>query len=223
MRKTEFAIGEYYHICNRGVDKREVFLDEQDFVRFLTSVREFNRIDPIGSLYQKSFGDKQGEDLGSKSPIGLLEPKSEQGLVEIVCYCLNPNHYHLILRQKAERGIEKFMHKVSMGYTNYFNKKYKRFGSLFQGPYKSIHINSNEYLLYLSAYVNCNSEIHKIAEAENYKWCSFPDYIGKRSGTLCNKEVILGQFKNLEEYQEYAKINVQEMRNKKEMEKLLLE
>ena len=74
-------------------------------------------------------------------------------LVEIVAYCLNPNHYHLIVKQISEKGIERFMQKIGTGYTNYFNKRYERSGALFQGKFKSIHIDSNEYLLHLSVYV----------------------------------------------------------------------
>jgi len=77
-------------------------------------------------------------------------------LVEIIVYCLNPNHYHIILRQVSEGGVSKFMLKLSSGYSSYFNKKNKRSGSLFQGRFKAVHIDSNEYLLYLSAYVNKN-------------------------------------------------------------------
>ena len=96
------------------------------------------------------------------------------------------------------------MLKAGSGYSTYFNEKYKRSGSLFQGPFKSAHIGSNELLLYSSAYVNCNSEVHGIAKAENYKWCSFPDYIGKRNGTLCAKEIILGQYKSSDDYKRTA-------------------
>ena len=175
-------------------------------------------------------------DLGSKSPIGLLEPKSE--LVEIICYCLNPNHYHFILKQKSEKGIERFMHKIGMGYTNYFNKKYKRSGSLFQGPFKSIHIDSNEYLLHLSAYVNKNNFIHGykdelmnkdsenprgLSESGTRQYSSYLDYIGKRNGILCNKEIVLGQFKNQKEYQEFMEKTSLYLKDKKEIQKYLLE
>jgi putative transposase len=115
------------------------------------------------------------------------------------------------------------MHKISTSYTNYFNLKNDRSGSLFQGPFKSIHIDSNEYLLLVSAYVNCNSDVHKIAEADKYEWCSFPEYIGKRKSGWCNKEIILGQFDSPESYYAFAKVNALEMKNKKEAEKILLE
>ena len=220
MRKTIFANEEYYHIYIRGVDKRDVFLEDFDYVRFLTSMREFNVTNPIGSLYEIKL--KSQKDLGSKSPNskGLLESKSE--LVEIIAYCLNPNHYHFILKQKSERGIEKFMHKVSMGYTNYFNKKNARSGSLFQGPFKSIHIDTNEYLLHLSAYVNKNNFIHGYND-KNWQYSSYLDYIGKRNGKLCNKEIILGQFKDEKEYADFIDRTGEYFKDKKEMEEYWLE
>jgi len=213
MRKTEFKNEEFYHIYNRGVDKRDVFLEEVDYVRFLNSMREFND----DSTYEQRM---QGKELSS-----LRELSSEEldNLVEIVCYCINPNHYHLILKQLRPNGVKTFMHKIGTGYTNYFNKKYKRSGSLFQGPFKSIHIDSNEYLLYLSAYVNKNNFIHGY-NLENWKYSSLLDYLGKRSGTLCNKEDIIGQFdNNIDQYKEFLENNALYLKEKKESAKYLLE
>jgi len=93
-----------------------------------------------------------------------------------------------------------------MGYANYFNAKSSRSGSLFQGTFQDAHIDTNEYLLWLSGYINGNAEIHKIAKAENYKWCSYLDYLGERNRTLCSKDIILSQFKNLKEYQEFVRL-----------------
>jgi len=222
MRETDLAIDEYYHIFNRGVDKRDVFLCNDDYLRFLRSSVEFNQIKPIGSLYQLSF-KKRGEGLGSKSPIGLLEPKQSEKLVEIICYCFNPNHYHFILKQISEDGVEKFMHKLGMGYTNYFNKKCERSGSLFQGPFKATHIDSNKLLLYLSVYVNANHQIHGYPERD-WPYSSLLDYVGKRDDKLCNKEVILGQFNNdPKQYEKYLNDNAEYFKEKKEMEKYILE
>src|SRR3989344_2403952 len=143
-RKTIFSNGEFYHIYNRGVDKRDIVLSSRDSERFLQGMIGFNTIEPIGSLYENSFNS-----------LGSLASKS--GLVNIVAYCLNPNHYHFLVEQLVDRGIEKFMHRLGTGYTKYFNLVSKRTGSLFQGPFKSIHIEDNEYLLHLSAYVNLNN------------------------------------------------------------------
>src|SRR3989338_6976755 len=102
MRKTPLVEGEYYHVFNRGVDKRTIFSDESDFQRFLKSMREFNVVKPIGSIYENSFRK-------SKSP-----KESDKPLVEFVAYCLNPNHYHFILCPVVANGIEKFIHKLNM-------------------------------------------------------------------------------------------------------------
>ncbi|KKQ13047.1 MAG: hypothetical protein US30_C0015G0009 [Candidatus Moranbacteria bacterium GW2011_GWF2_36_839] len=222
MRKTEFANGEYYHIYNRGVDKREVFLSEKDYIRFLETIRFVNN--------QKThFGLSDYKKRNNIRPLGseLSDPKGQVGqtnnLVDLVCYCLNPNHFHFILKQKAENGISFFMGKLGNSYTKYFNIKNSRSGSLFQGPFKSIHIDSNEYLLLLSAYVNANHEIHGFLE-KDWPYSSFLDYTGKRDGKLCNKEIILGQFDNdFSEYEKYIKDNADYFREKKELEEYILE
>ena len=209
MRKVELKNGACYHIYNRGVDKREVFLDRYDYLRFLKSLQEFNREDAIGSIYEQSF--RREGSLGDRVP----------KLVEIVTYCLNPNHYHLILKQVVERGIEKFMHKVGSGYTTYFNNKYKRSGVLFQGAFKAIHIDSNEYLLYLSAYVNKNKFIH--GYKNNFNFSSLEEYIGKSYNKICDKDIILKQFRNKKDYAEYLRVNAKHLKEKKILARYLME
>jgi putative transposase len=115
------------------------------------------------------------------------------------------------------------MLKISSGYTAYFNKKHARSGSLFQGPFKSIHIDSNEYLLHLSVYINANHAIHNYPE-KDWPCSSYLDYTGKRDGKLCVKETILGQFDNDPlEYEKFMQNNIDYFREKKELEKYILE
>ncbi|MDF1497944.1 MAG: transposase [Patescibacteria group bacterium] len=225
MRKVEFANDEYYHIYNRGVDKRDVFCDEKDYARFLTEIKEFNTIEAFGGLYTKYLRNrnKKIDNGDSVSSVETESPLSILALVEIICYCFNPNHYHFILKQLVEGGISKFMHKIGVGYSMYFNQKYDRSGALFQGKFKAKHIDTNEYLLWLSGYVNGNVEIHKMSKVRNYNWCSYPDYLGLRCGTLCNKEIILSQFKNLEEYENYVNIVIDESEKRKDLEKYFIE
>lgn len=110
-----------------------------------------------------------------------------------------------------------------MGYTNYFNKKHSRSGSLFQGPFKSIYIDSNEYLLHLSVYVNANHAIHNYLE-KDWPYSSYLDYTGKRVGKLSSKEAILGQFdNNPKEYEKFMQDNINYFKEKKELEKYVLE
>lgn len=222
MRKTEFKNGQCYHILNRGVDKRNVFLNNNDYVRFITGMSEFNN----DSTYEQRTYERnlRLRELSSKTwEPGSFSWDGMEKLVDIVCYCANPNHYHFILKQLKKDGIKIFMHKIGTGYTNYFNKKYKRAGSLFQGPFKAIHIDSNEYLLYLSAYVNKNNFIHGYNKKGDWKYSSLLDYLGKRDGKLCNKKMILGQFKNIEEYAKFMEVNALYLKEKKEMAKYILE
>ncbi|MSU74740.1 hypothetical protein EXS57_03115 [Candidatus Kaiserbacteria bacterium] len=211
MRKTPFEIGEYYHIYNRGVDKRTIFLDTDDINRFFNSIEEFNVLEPIGSIYENSFTKKLGSEAS----------KSESGprLLNFIAYCANPNHFHFILRQEADKGIEKFMQRIGTGYTKYFNFKYKRSGSLFQGVFKSIHIDSNDYLLHLSAYVNLNDRVHQLgSEASKLvrSRSSWGEYMDNESKEICEKEIILEQFKNPNEYKDFALSSLETMIHRKE-------
>jgi len=211
MRKTPFVSGEYYHIYNRGVDKRTIFSQKYDVDRFLKCMIEFNNVEPIGSLYQLSF-----EKHGNKN--------SKSNLVDIVCYCLNENHFHLILRCLKDNSISEYMKRIGGGYANYFNIKYRRSGALFQGKFKSRHIDSNAYLTHLSAYVNLNNKVHKNNGLYGSSW---QEYLDNRQNGLCKKEIILKQFSNSIDYKNFAEEslgNILERKDRfREMETLLLE
>lgn len=216
MRKIQFINNEYYHIYNRGIDKREIFLDEEDYLKFLRSLKDFNN---------QSYYEQRAQIVrssGFKELSSFLE-QSEK-IVEVVCYCLVSNHFHLILKQINNKGISNFLHKIGTSLTNFFNKKYQRSGSLFQGPYKAVHINNNDYLLWLSAYINGNIQIHGITNAQNYKWSSYKNYLKlENDEVLVNNEIILSQFKNIEEYKNFVEVVIKESKNRKDMEKYLLE
>lgn len=219
MRKVPFEKGEFYHIYNRGTDKRNIFGDEWDIHRFFQSIAEFNVDYPIGSIFWNSFKTNK-----------LRHPMSKSGkrLVNIICYSVSPNHYHFILEPLVDKGIEKFMQKLGNGYTKYFNHKYKRSGVLFQGKFKSIHISSNEYLLHLSVYVNLNNLVHKIGLRHPMSKSSWEEYVKDGKVGLCrNKEIISGQFRTKKEYEGFANEVVGGMLEKKkmlqDMDKYLLE
>lgn len=202
MRKVPFVESEYYHVYNRGVDKRNIFEDRKDLDRFFQSIKEFNSIEPIGSIFENSFNDK----------------KDIEKLVEIVCYCINPNHFHFVLRQLVKNGITEFMRRLG-GYTWYFNNRHKRNGALFQGRFKSSHISTNEYLLHVSAYVNLNNRFD--GKPYSLSKSSWEEYIGTENECICSPGTILEQFNNSKEYQKFALSSLKDILRRKGLAKEL--
>jgi putative transposase len=149
-----------YHVFNRGVDKRDIFLSPLYYNRFLECLFEFNDVEPVKSIwYRRSCGEE-------------IDYKNRECLVNIHAYCLLPNHFHLILEELVKNGIAEFMKRLGGGYTNFFNVKNERNGALFQGNYKRILIDSHKYLYHCYAYVAANIEIHGIAKVKDWPWTS---------------------------------------------------
>jgi REP element-mobilizing transposase RayT len=208
MRNLQFAEGEIYHIYNRGVDKRVIFPTIKDMDRFFDGMSIFNNVNTIGSLDRTTAACRHSVST---------EVAEQDKLVKFIAYCLNPNHFHLILEQVAEKGIEKFMHKWEMSHSKYINAKYKRSGALFQGSFKTIHIDSNEYLLHASAYVNLNDRVHKYKHGMFTK-SSWDEYLSDKSVVgLCEKNIILEQFKNIGKYKQFAESTLQDIVQRKSL------
>jgi len=197
MQKTKFVNNEIYHIYNRGVDKRKIFMDEQDHSRFIHDLFEFNDDNPAPKFEFSEVGLPEIE----KTPRNLI--------VEILAFCLMPNHFHLMLRQKSDNGITQFMRKLGTGYTNYFNQKYKRSGSLFQGIFKSTLIDQDAHFIHLPYYIHLNPldlitpewrerELKDFGKAkkflENYRWSSHLDYTGKKNFPSVTQREFLTEF-----------------------------
>lgn len=145
-RKFIFSIGEYYHVYNRGTDKRIIFKDEKDYQRFIKLLYLLNNKDSIEfSLATNKLTYKE-----------IFDFKRGPKLVSIGAYCLMPNHFHLLLKEEEEKGISIFMLKLLTGYSMYFNKKYKRAGSLFEGAFKATHLDADDYLKYIYSYIHLN-------------------------------------------------------------------
>src|SRR3990167_5769116 len=132
MRRQPIVTGEYYHIYNRGVDKRDIFNNQKDMDRFIESILEFNRTEGIMSL-----ANLRKTQIEAKP---LSEP-----LVAFVSFCINPNHFHFVLKQLVDGGISDFLKKLQGGYTYYFNICNGRSGSLLQGTFKSVLIKDENY------------------------------------------------------------------------------
>jgi len=214
MRKTIFANNEIYHIYNRGVEKRKIFLDDKDYFRFIHDLFEFNDEAPAENIYYKTHNLKSYEVKPRKKPRKIRRPRKL--IVEILAFCLMPNHFHLFVRQLKDGGIPKFMHKLGTGYTMSFNQKYERVGSLFQGSYKAILIDQEPYFYHLLHYIHLNpldlkfpgwreGELKDYKEAikflENYRWSSHLDYISRKNfPSITNRKLLLKVLGGTKEY-----------------------
>ncbi len=217
MRRPQFANGEIYHVYNRGVEKRKVFLDEEDRFRFIHDLFEFNDEAPAQNLYYKAahFTNPQSYEIGSrKIKTAVREPRKP--LVAILAFCLMPNHFHLLMQQKKTGGITTFMQKLGVGYAMYFNQKQQRVGPLFQGKFKAIHVGRDSHFIHLPFYIHLNPldlrmpewrkrELSNYHEAlrflETYRWSSHLDYLGKNNfPSVTQRDLLLRSFGGPEEY-----------------------
>ena len=176
-----FVENSYYHVYNRGVEKRSILMDEQDCVVFLYYLKMYLR--PIEELKKEII-------IGAKLRFLKLNMSEE---VDLLAFALMPNHIHLLLKQRTADGITKLMRRVITAYVMYFNKKHKRVGSLFQNIYKAHQVDNDPYLLHLSRYIHLNSR--KTNSMINFvEFSSYPYYLGKRSATWIKPQEILSYF-----------------------------
>lgn len=228
MHKPQFVENKLYHIYNRGVEKRKIFMDDKDHFRFIHDLFEFNDENP--ALNAGYFFDPKAMKIRTNyiKKVNKKEAREPRKLlVEILIFTLMPNHYHLILKQKKENGIIRFMQKLGTGYTNYFNKKYERVGPLFQGKFKAVILEEHAHFLHLPYYIHTNPlELstygsrtsvdwkNQMEFLENYRWSSFMDYAGEKNfPSVTQREFLLDFFGGEKEYKKETKKWLKERSN----------
>ncbi len=187
MNSNILETGGYYHVYNRGVDKRNIFEDEIDFQRFYHSMYLFN---------DKNYSNPGNQPYFNETLLAAHDRIQDERdpLVSVVSYCLLDNHFHFFLKQVQDGGIAKFLQKLGAGYTKYFNRKQDRTGSLFETTYKRVAINDDLQFMHLSRYIHLNSLNDKIfnwrqgliddwdtasRELEDFRWSSHNTFLGK--------------------------------------------
>lgn len=220
---------EIYHALSRGVDKRKIFADNKDYFRFIHDLFEFNNQDWVNSTF---YIFNKSNDIASRNIETKRKPRKL--LVDVLAFCLMPNHYHLLLRPLVENGISRFMKKLNMGYAKYFNIKHKRTGALFEGRYKSILIKNESHFIHIPFYIHCNPldlvtpewrerKIEHYRKAENflksYRWSSNLDYCGERNfPSVTNRDFLLQYFGGEDKYKKslqgwLRELNIENFRN----------
>lgn len=187
----QFTEDGYYHIYNRGVEKRRIFQDREDYNTFIYYLKTY--LSPPEEL------NKEDKILRFN-----LEKNNLSNEVELLAFCLMPNHFHLLLHQKTKDGISKLMKQISNAYTQYFNKRYQRVGPLFQGKFKASKIDTDEYILHLSRYIHLNP-IGRGASLAEFEWSSYLDYLGKEKRNWVKTDFITNYFTTSHPKEDYKK------------------
>ena len=192
----------YYHIFNRGVNRQPIFNKQFDYARIINLLRFYKITDPplrFSKFLQLSKDQR-------KTIWKQLENAPRN--VSIICYCLMPNHFHLLVKQESDNGTSRFLSNFQNGYTKYINIKYNRIGHLLQGQFKAVKIGDEEQLLHISRYIHLNpytsAVVKNLEDLKNYRWSSFPEYLGETEFQLCNKETVMKYFKNSNTYKEFV-------------------
>lgn len=204
-----FITSGVYHIYNRGVEKRTIFLDKSYYQHFLETLAFYRQEQNQRLSYHLSYHLKGAHLLQSPR-------KEERRLVTVLAYCLIPNHFHLVLRQLADGGISKFASLILNSYTKYFNTRLERVGPLFQGTFKAKLIETTESFLQVTRYIHLNvlelypSHLEGERFLRDYPYSSYKIFIGaEEKNPLCQRSEILDLAGNLNSYQTFveSKIN----------------
>ena len=205
MRKTQFGDGEYYHLVGRGVYKQKLFLDQHDWARFLFLILYFQSNETLYNISRitSSFIKKGVFGLSTSKKREIIKNR----IVHLSAFTFMPNHFHLLVRQETEKGISTYMQRVLTAYAKYFNTKYKKSGHVFQGPFRAVHITTNEQLLHVSAYIHKNQK--ELSSWKNkgdvYPWSSYIDYVKEnRWGDLLDTTIIIEQFESAKKYKDFV-------------------
>lgn len=178
----------YYHIYNRGVEKRDIFLDEQDYTVFLHLLKYY--LSPLQKDTPHPLINLPNYPFVRPRPLTNIA-----GEVDLLAYCLMPNHFHLLIKQYTSDGMTKLLRRTATTFSMYFNKRYKRVGYLFQGRYKAALIENDSYLLHLSRYIHLNPTELTGTHLVNYPYSSYAFYLGKKKADWIKPEFILSFFK----------------------------
>lgn len=220
LRPEPLVVGEIYHIINRGVASMPILIDDRHYQHFLeTSLYYQHQKLPLRYSYFARLPQSAKTDT--------LAKLSKEYFVEIICYCLMPNHFHLLLKQLTDNGISNFMMKFCDSYTRYFNTKNKRIGPILQGRFKSVRIETEQQLLHVSRYIHLNPYsggiIKKISELKDYSYSSLPEYLSLTQKPLCQKDMILSYFKKPGSYWDFIAGQADYQRELSLIKNLLLE
>lgn len=191
----------FYHVYNRGYNKQEIFRDDQDYKTFLYLLKKY--LEP--GFQEIRFTDK-GEQY-------FLEPNHVYNEVELLAFCLMPNHFHLLVFQETAEGMTKLLRRITTSYSTYFNTKYQLEGSPFQDIYKAVAVKTEGQLLHLSRYIHLNSTELLNQYFETYPYSSYQFYLSIEKPKWLKPDKILKSFTGPESYKKFVSDQLVEPEN----------
>ncbi len=200
-RAVPLVNNQFYHVYNRGINKQQIFRGIKDYQRAIELINFYQYLNPPlrYSKYQLLSIDRKQEFW----KILTKKPK----IVSINSYCLMPNHFHLLVKQKADGGISKYLSNLQNSYTKYFNTKHNRTGPLLQGQFKAVRIEDDNQLLHINRYIHLNPYssfiVKNVDDILTYPWSSIQEYLKATINPICEKDIILSNFKNTNEYKSF--------------------
>ena len=192
----QYVNNSYYHLYNRGVEKRLIFLDAQDYGVFLSYLKEYLTLKNEKKLHER-LSDPNTSYKEKDKILKTLRMNNFWQEITLLAYCLMPNHFHFFIKQKSALSIDKFMQSLCTRYTMYFNRKYKRVGSLFQAVYKAVMVENEEQFIYLSKYTHKQALASQGETLQGWKEkqpCSFAEYLGLRKTSWVKPQEVLEYF-----------------------------
>lgn len=202
LRKVPLVNEEIYHVFNRSISLQPVFVDRRDYKRGLNLIKYYCVSNP-SVKYSRFLSLSPEEQL-----VVLQENCGKDKIVDILCYCFMPNHFHFLLKQRMVNGIEDFIKKFEISYSRYFNLKNNRSGPLLQGRFKNVRIENDSQIIHVSRYIHLNPySSHVVGNIEDlfkYDYSSFREYLSVGNNNIASTKFILGLFKSRSDYRNFV-------------------
>lgn len=220
-RKFPLVTDSFYHVFNRGVARGITFTSDFEYRRAISTLSYYCHLEKPYSLSRlyRFDPERQNEILAS---IYLVDKS-----VDVLCYCLMPNHFHLLIRQKVDGGISKYLSDFQNSYTRFFNTVHKRDGPLFLSHFKAVEIETEEQLLHVSRYIHLNPYVGLVVQSldnlRGYPWSSLQEYTSGVKNNFVNTEIVQSLFRSKDSYIKFVFDEAEYRRTLKRSEKLLLD
>lgn len=219
-RKTPFVAGEIYHVFNRSIAQQPIFNSHRDYDRIIEVIRyyRFQKL-PLRFSHYNRLSKEQ------KTSFNEIHLKQASPMLNILAYCIMPNHLHFLLQPLSNTTLSDFMRNIQNSYSKYFNTKYERIGSLFQFMFKAVRIETDEQLIHVSRYIHLNpvtAYLIGIKDLPSYPWSSFRDYISGGDNFFIKPAIVLSHFQSKEKYKDFVFDQVNYQRELSKIRHLLL-